>query len=61
MGAASQQVSREILPGTVLGVLYISANIYCKSRNLPNKDIHNYSTDLRLFLRHPVGQGEPHI
>ena len=31
----------------LLGVPYISANICCKSRNLPNTDIHNYSTDLR--------------
>ena len=38
----------------VLGVPYISANIYCKSRNLPNTDIHNYSKDLRQFLRNSV-------
>ena len=25
----------------------ISANIYCKLRNIPNTDVHNYSTDLR--------------
>ena len=31
----------------VTGVPYITANIYYKSRNLPNTDIHNYSTDLR--------------
>ena len=37
-----------------LGVSYISAIIYCKSRNLSNTDIHNYSIDLRYFLRHPV-------
>ena len=30
----------------ILGVSYISANIYCKSRNLPNTDAHNYSIDL---------------
>ena len=30
-----------------LVVPYISTNIYCKSRNLPNTDMHNYSTDLR--------------
>ena len=40
--------------GQVLGVPYISANIYWKSRNLPNTGIHNYSTDLLLFLRHQV-------
>ena len=34
----------------VLGVPYISANIYCKSRNLPNTDIHYYSIDFGLFL-----------
>ena len=31
----------------VRGVSYITANIYCKSRNLPNTDIQNYSIDLR--------------
>ena len=31
----------------VTGVPYISANIHCKSRNLPNTDVHDYSTDLR--------------
>ena len=31
----------------MLGVPYITANIYCKSRNLPNTDTHNHSTDLR--------------
>ena len=31
----------------ILGVPYISANIHCKSRNFPNTDIQNYSTDLR--------------
>ena len=38
----------------ILGVPYITANIYCKSRNLPHTDIRIYSIDLRLFLRHPV-------
>ena len=28
--------------------------MYCKSRNLPNTDIHNYIIDLRYFLRHLV-------
>ena len=31
----------------VLGVPYITANIYCKSRNLPNIDIRYYSIDVR--------------
>ena len=31
----------------LLGVPYITVNIYCKSRNLPNTDIHNYSIYLR--------------
>ena len=31
----------------VLGVPNISANIYCKSRNLPNKDMQICSTYLR--------------
>ena len=34
--------------------LYISANLYRKSPNLPNTDVRNYSLDLRSFLRHPV-------
>ena len=38
----------------LLGVPYITANMYCKSRNLPHTDIRIYSIDLRLFLRHPV-------
>ena len=33
---------------------YITANLYCKSRNLPNTDVCNYSIGLRSFLRHPV-------
>ena len=32
----------------------VTKNICCKSRNLPNMDTHNYSTDLRYFLGHPV-------
>ena len=31
----------------VTGVPYISATIHCKSRNLPNTDVHDYSPDLR--------------
>ena len=38
----------------ILGGPYITANAYCKSRNLPNTDIGIYSIDLRSFLRHPV-------
>ena len=34
-------------------VSYITANIYFKSRNLPNTDVRNYSIDLQYFLRHP--------
>ena len=30
-----------------LGDPEVTANIYCKSRNLPNTDTQNYSTDLR--------------
>ena len=30
-----------------LGDSEVTANIYCKSRNLPNTDTQNYSTDLR--------------
>ena len=31
----------------ILSVPYVSANLYWKSRNLPNTDLHYYSTDLR--------------
>ena len=31
----------------ILGDPEVTANIYCKSRNLPNTDTKNYSTDLR--------------
>ena len=44
--------SREEKTGSVysidlLGDPEVTANIYCKSRNLPNTDTQNYSTDLR--------------
>ena len=38
----------------VMGDPEVTANIYCKSRNLPNTDTQNYSTDLRYLLGHPV-------
>ena len=28
-------------------VSYVTTNLYCKSRNLPNTDVRNYSIDLR--------------
>ena len=31
----------------ILGDPEVTSNIYCKSRNLPNTDTQNYSTDLR--------------
>ena len=31
----------------ILGDPEVTANICCKSRNLPNTDMQNYSTDLR--------------
>ena len=31
----------------ILGDPEVTENIYCKSRNLPNTDTQNYSTDLR--------------
>ena len=31
----------------ILGDPVVIANIYCKSRNLPNTEMQNYSTDLR--------------
>ena len=39
---------------SLLGDPEVTANIYCKLRNLPNTDAQNYSTDLRKFLGHPV-------
>jgi len=38
----------------LLGDPEATANIYCKTRNLPNKDTQNYSTELRYLLGHPV-------
>ena len=38
----------------LLGDPEVTANIYCKSRNLPNTDTQNYSTDLRYVLVHPL-------
>ena len=37
----------------LLGDPEVTTNIYYKSRNLPNTDTQNYSTDYRL-LGHPV-------
>ena len=37
----------QVLPSLIPGVSYITANVHCKSRNLPITDKHNYSTDLR--------------
>ena len=34
-------------PYSVLGDPEVTANINCNSRNLPNTDTQNYSTDLR--------------
>ena len=31
----------------ILRVSYITANIFCESRNIPNIDVRNYSIDLR--------------
>ena len=31
----------------IQSISYITVNIYCISRNLPNIDVHNYSLDLR--------------
>jgi len=38
----------------VLGDPEVTASIYCKLSNLPNKDMQYYSTDLRELLGHPV-------
>ena len=40
--------------GIMLGDPEVTANIYCKSRNLPNTDTQNQSTDLRYPLDHPA-------
>ena len=38
----------------ILGDPEVTVNIYFKSCNLPNTDTHNYGTDLRLLLGHPI-------
>ena len=38
----------------ILGDPEVTANIYCKSRNLPNTETQNYSKDLRSLLSQPV-------
>ena len=38
----------------LLGDPEVTANVFCKSRNLPNTDTQNYSTDLRYLPGHPV-------
>ena len=45
----------------VLGEPEVTANIYCKSRKLPNKATQNYSIDLRSLLGHPVGNIVLHL
>ena len=42
VGGAAQGIMKG-----VLGDPEVTANIYCKSRKLPNTDTQNYSTDLR--------------
>ena len=39
--------SRQLSSAYVLGDPEVIANIYCKSRNFPNKDTQNNSIDLR--------------
>ena len=43
----SQLLQRSEPSNYILGDPEITANTYCKSRNLPNTDTQNYSTDLR--------------
>ena len=52
--AARFDVTRVIELRDILGDPEVTANIYCKSRNLPNTNTQNYSTDLRELLGHPV-------
>ena len=41
------KLSKAVVDLVILGDPEVTANIYCKSRNLPNTDTENYSTDLR--------------
>ena len=45
----------------LLGDPEVTANIFCISRNLPNTDTQNYSTDLWRLLGHPVHFNEINI
>ena len=48
----------------LLGDPEVTANIYCKSRNLPNTDTQNYTTDLREILSRGERKeipGEPEV
>ena len=52
-------ILREISNSIVfLGDPEVTANIYYKSRNLPNTDTQNYSKDLHSFLGQPVKRGK---
>ena len=51
---SGQSLYRDDVGWTIQRVSYITANIYCKSRNLPNTDVRSYSIDLWLLLRHSV-------
>ena len=39
--------NKKMLGSKILGDPEVTANIYCKSRNLTNTDTQNYITDLR--------------
>ena len=42
-----QHLLKFISHAEILRVSLVTANIYCKLRNLPNTDVRNYSIDLR--------------
>ena len=45
--AANLEINLQIILTLLLDDPEVTANIYCKSRNLPNTDTQNYSTDLQ--------------
>ena len=49
-----EKKTKNLIKKTILGDPEVTANIYCKSRNLPNTDTQICSTDMRELLGHPV-------
>ena len=46
--------TQQFIQSVVLGDPELTANINCKSRNLPNMDTDYYGIDLRYFLGHQI-------